>query len=58
MLLLDNSGPNFCAAIKKVFFVSIVKQIVQGTAEAVSFEWSRRRISPTDSKVRTTDSTL
>ena len=38
MLRLDNSGPNFCAAIKNVIFVSIIKQIVQGTAEEVSFE--------------------
>ena len=51
MLRLDNSGPNFCAAIKNVFFVSIIKQIVKGTAEEVSFEWSHRRISPTDSKL-------
>ena len=33
MLRLDNSGPNFCAAIKNVIFVNIIKQIVQGTAE-------------------------
>ena len=38
MLRLDNSGPNFCAAIQNVIFVSIIKQIVQGTAEEVSFE--------------------
>ena len=38
MLRLDNSGPNFCAVIKNVIFVSIIKQIVQGTAEEVSFE--------------------
>ena len=38
MLRLDNSGPNFCAAIKTVIFVSFIKQIVQGTAEEVSFE--------------------
>ena len=58
MLRLDNSGPNFCAAIKTVIFVSFIKQIVQGTAEEVSFEWSHRRIFPTDSKVKTTVSTL
>ena len=38
MLRLDNSGPNFCAAIKTVIFVSFIKQIVQGTSEEVSFE--------------------
>ena len=38
MLRLDNSGPNFCAAIKTVIFVSFIKQIVHGTAEEVSFE--------------------
>ena len=58
MLRLDNSGPNFCSTIKNVILVNIRKQMVQGIAEEVSFEWSHRRIFPTDSGVRTTDPTL